>query len=572
MHLFSSVYVQGAAVVEGVDRAVMASHGVGVVRERLVTRAGEAQRVLDTHAQTPLWSIGQDIKGSLTLYVSEKRTKRVTVLPDPLGGGIIYMHRDADGTAISSDLGGLVRFLTMLGKPPRKSLAYVASYVATGSGGLIQSSYEGITALEQFAYLEVSSAGVRTRTYPVEAEVFQRPSTYKAGLEAVRADVEENIRAIASAGRPVNIAHLTGGVDSRAVLAAILATGVKEQFSFYCSGGPREPDRIVAECLAVHYGLTMSNYSGYSETSLAESFDETLLSRFQHTSGIISGVASARGRPGTSTVSSGGYGELFRSSYNHGRPHGKSLAETAERMFGRVGMSVDPARRLLADPLVRELRSRLGAVLGAAAGHDVRSDARLDYVYLNKRNRYFMGEISRSLSPFAARMDPLYSINGAKLALSISGVEREANIVGMDLIEQLSPGLSLLPFDRDRFGGAFGQLRGRPMTKDFEGYGPPEYVSRGDMNADRVGYKVERPTEEQITRAVALKMTPRLVAQFPHVQAGLGELIAAIPNGEFGATFNHRSVRLLMQREPGHRVHFRTARNLYAALLWYVHG
>lgn len=569
--VFNRVYVQGELASKKADRVALCTHGVGVLNGTFVTHAGEAQRVLDMSKKTPLWEIGQNIRGSMTLYVSEMRAGRLSILPDPLGGGIVFMHRDVDGTAISSDLASLVRFLTMLGKPPRKSLAYVASYVATGSGGLIPSSYEGITALEQLSYVEVTTAGVNMRTYPVHRQVFDPPTSYQDGLEALRADVEGNVRALVSAGRPVNIAHLTGGVDSRALLAAILATRSHDQFLFYCSGGPREPDKVIAENLASHYGLRMTDHAGYSEATLAESLDESLLSRFQHTSGIISGAASSRGVHSLSTISSGGYGELFRSSYNHGRPHDTPLAETAERMFGRVGMSVTSKGRLLADPLVQDLRGRLGAVLGAAAGRNIRSDARLDYVYLNKRNRYFVGEITRSVSPFSARMDPLYSTHGIRLALSLTGIEREANIVAMDLIEMLSPGLSLLPFERDVFAGAYEQLRGRPAGGDFKRTGAVARVSVGGERSSRVGYKVQRPTEKQITQAVSLKIRPGIVAEFPYIQAGLKELIDGIPRNEFKETFNPQAVGQLTKREPGHRVHYRTARNLYAALLWYSH-
>jgi hypothetical protein len=52
----------------------------------------------------------------------------------------------------------------------------------------------------------------------------------------------------------------------------------------------------------------------------------------------------------------------------------------------------------------------------------------------------------------------------------------------------------------------------------------------------------------------------------------LKEIIVGLPRSDFDAVINRRAVSRLIDREPSHRAYYRTARDLYAALLWYAKG
>lgn len=572
--IFPNTYLVGpSSVRRNADRAVVAAHGVGVLRGRLVADTESAADILERNGRTPLKELGQDIRGSLTLYVLEVEAQRLSVLPDPLGGGLVFLWKGTAGQAVSSDLAALVSFLELIGEGPKKSLEYVAAYVATGSGGLVDSSYENVVALSQFSYIEVSPGGVSIHTYPGEREFFESKMSYEDSLDAAQAEITANINALSESDHRRKVAHLTGGVDSRMVLASILSTMNDPQFVFYCSGGPTEPDKIVAQRLAVEFGLTMTDHGGLDAITAPVTLDDQLLWPFQQTAGIISGVSHAGIARTATAIASGGYGELFRSFYNKGTAHTGSMQEAAERMFGRLAFGLETDRRLLADEFSQKTQSRLAAIVESAAASGVREDGRLDFVYMNRRNRYYVGEISRSLSPFAARFDPLYSLSGASLGLRVDGRMREANVIGMDLIERMTPGLSLLPFDTDRFAGAYSDLRGTPDGKLFERAGNPAFDGAERMrpaNADIV--EGVRPSRLDIERANKLRMPPRLIAQFPAIRDGLKEIIVGLPKAEFNSVFNRRAVSLLIDREPSHRAYYRTARDLYAALLWYARG
>lgn len=573
--VFANTYVVGSS--RGAEcrqnQLTVWAHGVGALGGSFIDGDEEAARILDQPGLSNLPSLGQELRGSISLYVLEHDKDQVTLLPDPLGGGIVFTHRDEDGWAASSDLGALVDFLRSIGRGPRKSLEYVAAYVATGSGGLVDSSYEGIEALPQFSYIEITLNGFTVKDYAAKQSFYATEESYDDSLARAEEEIKLNLRALASGDHSRKVAHLTGGIDSRAVLAAILSTGNGDQFSFYCSGGPTEPDQVIARQLATEYGLIMTKAQGTEPTVAPETQEEQLLWRFQHTSGLISGPMHRGNTRSSTAIASGGYGELFRSFHNKGIPHVGNPQEVAQKIFGGLGFSTNASRRLLSRDFADRTQARLQNHIVKSEGKGVRRDALLDHVYMSSRNRFFVGEITRSVSPFAARFDPLYSLAGASLALRLDGASRVANIVGMDLIERMSPGLSRLPFDRDRFSGAYAQVREVPATRDFSKQGGPLFdgmVSEPAGNAGLV--KVPKPTVEERLRANELKMAPRLIAEFPATRDGIKDLIAGMTGSRFESAFNSRAVTLLVDRPPSHRVHYRTARSIYASLLWYHRG
>lgn len=571
LKIFDNTYIIGGAEPDpAISRQIVGVHGAGVLHGGFISGIASASEIMRSRQHKNLPLMGQSLRGSITLYILESLQKKLTILPDPLGGGIVFMSKDKDGIAVSSNLGSLVSFLESLGKPPRKSLRYISAYVATGSGGLVDSSYDDISVLPQLSFAEFSPTGMKIYDYPVKGSFFNSDYSYLDSLEQIQAEVVENVIALANAPLERKVAHLTGGVDSRIVLAAILAAGKKDEFSFYCSGGPTEPDKVISSRLAVEFDLTMTDHSGLEFNKAAESLEQQLSWGFEHTSGIISGTVHHGAARTSSGIASGGYGELLRSFYNRGSIHSGTARETAELMYGRQGFDLEPRRRLLSEASSESAQGALTTIIDSAIELGVRQDAQLDYVYMNRRNRYYVGEISRANLPFASRFDPLYSITAASLGLSLDGRSRDANVLGMDLMERLVGGISTFPFDYDRFSDQYIQLRGRPALRSFTGGGTPKFDSFNPArptNANKVA--VLRATEADIRRAHQLRMPPRLIAQHSEVTSGLKEIIAGIPKSEFQSVFNLRAVNQLLDKEPSHRLHYRTASSLYASLLWY---
>lgn len=572
--IIPGVYAVGAARTSiASTRSVIGSHGTGVLRGRLISDLESASVAHSELRNIPLKRLGQEMRGSLTIYVYDSPNKSVSILPDPLGGGLVFRHEDNDGVAVSSDLAALVSFLKLIQKNPKKSLEYVASLVATGSGGLVDSSYEDISVLPQFTYMEFTQDAARTLEYPAKEGFFHSRESYEDSIEIARMEILANVEALSQAVAKRKVAHLTGGIDSRMVLSAILALGEKDAYSYFCSGGTNEPDQVVAQKVALEYGLTMTENSGVDSAFIPETLEEQLLWGFQHTAGINSGVTHKGNVNSGTIILGGGYGELFRSFYNRGESSEKDIDDLAEHMFGSLAFSQDLGKRLLSDQSVGIAKVRLQAAIDEADVNGVRKDARLDYVYMARRNRYFIGEIARGHASSGARVDPLYSLAGASLGLRVDAARRHANVIGFDLMESMAPGLSSYPFDYDRFNEAFLDLRGQPKRRHFAQEGKPTYdraIKLVPSNVDRVdGFK---PSQADKDRALKLNMQTRLATQFPAVRDGLREIVASIPSDQFDGAFSRTALAKLISREPTHRAYYRTARDLYAGLLWYAKG
>ena len=127
-----------------------------------------------------------------------------------------------------------------------------------------------------------------------------------------------------------------------------------------------------------------------------------------------------------------------------------------------------------------------------------------------------------SLTP---RIDPLYSLAAAALALRLPAAERHANIAGVDLMDAFAPGLSRRPYDRPRYGEAWAKVRPVPDIIPFTTSGTPELDGRRHLPPVNAA-KVRLPKVSAEDKAVAsrLSMPPRLAAQFPVIRQGLTRL------------------------------------------------
>jgi hypothetical protein len=146
--------------------AILGVHGCGTIDGTLVWRTQDAERVGAMMNATSWAHLGERIRGSLTLYLLDEPRGTIAVLPDPLGAGVVFTFRDQDSFAVSSDLQRLSEFLAGRGKRISRSAGYSACLIATGSGGIFPSSYEGIDALDHFQYVLVKADGVENPGLP----------------------------------------------------------------------------------------------------------------------------------------------------------------------------------------------------------------------------------------------------------------------------------------------------------------------------------------------------------------------------------------------------------------------
>ncbi|MBM7848885.1 hypothetical protein [Arthrobacter roseus] len=498
----------------------------------------------------------------------------MSILPDPLGGGLVFVHDDEDGTSMSSDLHSLIIFLGSLGKKPAKSLAYLASIISTGNGGLVPASYENISVLEQFDFAEIDREGVRIETYTAKNEFFERNISFHDSVDITAGEIRMNLEVASSSEYQSKTAHLTGGFDSRLVLAGLTATGSSDRYRFFCSGRKDSPDKSVAEKLAAEFSLTMTEHPGGRATVAPSSFKDNFLKPMQYSAGIIPGqlMGPITADIGGSIILSGGYGECLRSFYGAGGGlvGRKGAQEAARSMWGNTGFSEDASNSLLSRRLQDHLVDQLSLLIKSAKMLGIRDEAVLDYLYLNTRNRYYVGEISRLWSSDVARFDPLYTLSGPATALSMDVVSRAANVLGFDLMIKLNPHLASLPFDTPRYSDEYVALQGIPVLNDFDVRGSPKYDNRKVVAPEgSPGAAFPRATEAQVEKATKLRASVQQVAGLGVVREQCREMLQGIGRQRLEENFNYKILMRLMTAELNNRRHIRTVYNIYTSLLWY---
>lgn len=555
--------------------SVLGMHGSGIINGSFVSSVSDVVRALDGVEAHELPRAGEQMSGSLTVYVWDAKAQRVTVLADPLGASLVFMHTDQGGTAISSSIGNLAEMRERQGKPLRKSLAFGLSALVTGGPGLISSSYEGVELLDHFHYVEVDQDGVHVRSYRARDAFYGEPLDYDEGLRHVENEVRNNVRVAAGAGHSHRIAQLTGGMDSRTVLGALLREGLEGAFAFNCMGDARTPDKAMAHGLATEFDLTMTEYSGLSPYRRPESYNEQVLASLRFSGGLQSTPVHNDMRHSQALVLAGGYGELLRSPYRAGD---KPLVSTTdaralgEAIWGPVGFGTD-SRRLISDELQERYLSSIRELSAEAVDLGLAPDAWQDHYYVRRRNRFFVGEISRQWSTFVSRFDPLYSVSASRAMLRQPWQVRKSGVFQFDLMARLHPTLPKLPFDTLRHNDLYKTLRATPDEQSFTQGKAPRYNDWSNPHPLNQGREFTvNPTPDQIAQAKKLRTPVQQVVLLPTVRRETQSMLGALSPEDRDSTFDMETIRLLGNRAERHGWSLRSLFVIHSVLLWYLDG
>ena len=192
--------------------------------------------------------------------------------------------------------------------------------------------------------------------YPLEPE--DPAPTYAELLDEAEEDLRGTIRAIANLPVEERVLSLSGGKDSRTLLAVILGEGVKDRFQFVTRGSPERADPIVANMLAERFGLDWTLLDA-TERSPAAELDNVL--RHSHlVEGMTSGWAAMQQpkfAPGVAI--NGTMGEGLRWGFAaRAAATATSVAELVAaynrvRPFDRLG-ALRPEVRVYYDAVVRD--------------------------------------------------------------------------------------------------------------------------------------------------------------------------------------------------------------------------
>lgn len=274
------------------------------------------------------------------------------------------------------------------------------------------------------------------------------PHDYHRLIDEGAREVSDNVRAVLNSGYPV-VCDLSGGRDSRVVLAALIALGRIEDVTFYTKVGLKERGQLDA---AIGSGLVRrfggkygvpARKSGYDVNPVEESIRKRRSQLFgayhSITPNILNTVTPIYDTPFIRMM--GGTGEMYRDYYqrffriNSGSHRGEHLEDVLRARCG--GIFGD----LWFDAYFPHFRRTFERMPGDSISQ------KLDSHYLNFRNRFHFGlRPTRDGAPFT--VSPAASNSLLKAAKCLPDSERATGRVLFDVTKALCEELAYYPYDK----------------------------------------------------------------------------------------------------------------------------
>jgi hypothetical protein len=379
----------------------------------------------------------EDLRGVFSL-ASLKSNGEGLVASDALGLSFTYVGEDTTATVISSRAALVATAINPDGSRP--------SLDPLGVCGLAYSSYRignrtgftGVRTLDPGTVIDISGNGAVEVVGAAPPWLAEHCDSGSA-LDLVMDEICEMVASTLTLPEVRPTADLTGGKDSRLVLAAAMHSGVAGQFVFRTDGMPELPDVQVARSLAERLGLDYE--SGLRLPQRQRDYDERLRTFVSITGGLTNAwdLKSPTGAYGAVRLS-GANGECLRShKMLDPPPHGSDeLLRRFDDIFRFGQLS------LLRPDVASQYREEALSLLVAGASHETHPLDMLESFQIRTRARSRYGpleELDRS-----HRVLGLYSIAAIRAAFSLPPMERHIERVHHELMRRVSPTLVAHPF------------------------------------------------------------------------------------------------------------------------------
>lgn len=214
------------------------------------------------------------------------------IMPDCASVDQLFISAIPDGMAISNRAGLCARAAQIGNGIPARSLT-AAGWIMSEGWSLDQETgfwdverprAGSLVLIEPHEDVRVIEPAV-SPIYPANQEI--PPPAYEDVLDEVEQDLRNTIRAVANLPVEHRVLSLSGGKDSRTLLALILSEGVQDCFQFITHGSPERADVILAKAIADRYRLDWSMLDPAARSAASE------LENVQLYTALVEGMTSA---------------------------------------------------------------------------------------------------------------------------------------------------------------------------------------------------------------------------------------------------------------------------------------
>lgn len=375
--------------------------------------------------------------------------------------GLHQLFHGPAGSWVAANRAALVAAVIDDRTPDPEGPAWLA---AIGYRAGTATAYRAVTQLTQGHILTIDADGQAIRPAPSPMASLTEARGYSPALDPMLdegiAQARAAIRLGAGAEGPVDL-PITGGKDSRVILALCLAEGLRDRLRLFTRGYAGHPDVIAGQGIADALGLPHRREPPHGSDEPAywsrDRFFDKLTGQTWQTDGMVGGWDLILGeRVAAETLITGHMGEVLKAYSKKPLPEGGLDPVAMVRLqapFDPMGLLLPDAR----DRLCAQLRGQM-----EQARREGASEADLpDIFYYRNRIPNWLGAI-RAIKSFERQpVVPLGAPALLGLAFRLTPEERKAELLHYKIIERCAPALLGLPFAMQRWDA---RLAGAPQT------------------------------------------------------------------------------------------------------------
>lgn len=482
----------------------------------------------------PGWSAGASLCDAYAV-VRLRSDGSGVIASDPIGVHPLYRAGHGSLTVLGNraDLVAEVA-ARAAGRPPARDLVGAAWMAHLGFHLTGVTGFEGVEVVPHDVHLELQGRTVRFVPSTSVLDVDPDATAPQIGdlASAVTDSVADALRhAIGRSAHPPHV-ELTGGKDSRLIMAVALRAGLTDRLRFVTFGPAEAPDMVVARAIAERFDLdhldtTDQQYGAAAAFTTSDRYRRHV----RRSCGASPCTDANEPVPGLEPVVSGHLGELFRTARARlvAMPPADADAAAAglmrDRAAGDPGL-VHPAR-------ARPLREAMSALLAEIAERIPRP---VDLTHaFNVRCRY-PGWQGPLVDHHERRVLPLFAPHVLRSVFA-AGSARDAEALHHRVIHDASPDLAAMPFANDSWRG-----EDMAVVEPVRGAATVRHIRRAENDHQEVLREIlaerpDNPAFEMIDRAAVAAGIDRLadLRSLERMQL-LGAIAALIWHGDLAAS------------------------------------
>ncbi len=389
--------------------------------------------------------LAQRLQGLFVIVIGDVRTGETHVITDRCGSLHVFLREDPDALWVSTSSAALGR----LGAD-RLNPAALHEFVATGIVFEDRTLWAEVRKVPPATLLTIAPASTTEQRYWRFADVRAESLDTGAAADAVLSGLTGVLDALPESDRPL-VSDLTGGYDSRLLLAGLLASG--RRFETTVSGAPDHPDVVVSRTISSELGITHGVVAPGGPPS-AELFQAALCltdgeydafdyARILRTHRQLSARYAMSLNGSFGELARGYWWELLWPRLASSRPLDAELI--ARKRLAALpydaGLFDGPARLSLAEHMT-EVAER--AAQGAG---NLPNTSQLDAVYYGVRMQRWQGRIASSTNQLWPSFSPLGFAEPLDPILSAKADARFRSLLVRELLARHAPRLADIPLE-----------------------------------------------------------------------------------------------------------------------------